>query len=117
MICRKVAAKPAPQIHGQLPADRVNPGKVFDCMGIDYAGPVLVKYGLVRKPRFTKSYVAVFVCLGTKVVHLEHVSDLTTSAFVATLRRFIGQRGIPSTIWSDHGMNFVGAEREIHVLL
>ena len=31
-----------------------------------------------------------FVCLATKAVHLELVSDLTTSAFVATLRRFIG---------------------------
>ena len=58
-----------------------------------------------------------FVCLATKSVHLELVSDLTTSAFVATLQRFIGGRGIPTTIWSDHGTNFVGAEREIHVLL
>ena len=117
VTCRKVAARPAPQIHGQLPADRVRPGQVFDCVGIDYAGPVLVKYGPVRKPRFTKGYVAVFVCLATKAVHLELVSDLTTSALIATLRRFVGRRGIPSTLWSDHGTNFVGAERELQNLL
>ena len=117
VICRKVAAKPVPQIQGQLPADRVRTGQVFDCVGVDYAGPVLIKYGPVRKPRFTKGYVAVFVCLATKAVHLELVSDLTTSAFIATLRRFIGRRGIPSTIWSDHGTNFVGAEKEIYKLL
>ena len=115
--CRKVAAKPVPQVQGQLPTDRVKPAPVFDNVGIDYAGPVLVKYGPVRKPRFTKGYIAVFVCLATKAVHLELVSDLTTSAFIATLRRFIGRRGIPSKIWSDHGTNFVGAEREIVKLL
>ena len=117
VTCRKVAAKPAPQLHGQLPTDRVNPRQVFNCVGIDYAGPILVKYGPVRKPRFTKAYIAVFVCLATKAVHIELVSELTTSAFVATLRRFIGRRGIPSTIWSDHGTNFVGAERDIHRLI
>ena len=42
VTCRKVAAKPRPQIHGQLSANRVNPGSIFDCVGIDYAGPVLV---------------------------------------------------------------------------
>ena len=110
VTCRKVAAKPTSQLHGQLPSDRVKPGQVFDRVGIDYAGPVMVKCGPIRKPRFAKGYVAVFVCLATKAVHLEIVSDLTTSAFIATLRRFIGRRGIPSTLWSDHGTNFVGAE-------
>ena len=71
VTCRKVAAKPAPQLQGQLPGDRVKSGQVFDCVGVDYAGPVLIKYGPVRKPRFVKGYVAVFVCLATKAVHLE----------------------------------------------
>ena len=115
--CRKVAAKPVPQVQGKLPADRGKPGPVFKYAGIDYAGPVLVKHGLARKPRFTKDYVAAFVCLATNAVHLELVSDLTSSAFIAILRRFIGRRGIPSKLWSDHGANFVGAQREIAKLL
>ena len=86
-------------------------------MGIDYAGPVLVTSGLVRKLRFTKGQVEVFVYIATKAVHLDLVSDLTTGAFVVALRRFIGRQRIPSTLWSDHGTNFVGAEREIHRLL
>ena len=45
------------------------------------------------------------------------MSELTTSASIAALHRFIGCRGIPNTIWSDHGSNFVGAEREIRELL
>ncbi len=35
---------------GQLPPERITPGSVFDKVGIDYAGPVLIKYGYVRKP-------------------------------------------------------------------
>ena len=41
------------------------------------------------------------------------MSDLTSEAFIATLRRFIARRGYPSLIWSDNGTNFVGANREL----
>ena len=42
-------------------------------------------------------------------MHLELVSDLTTEAFIASLRRFVARRGKPSLLWSDHGSNFIGA--------
>ena len=89
----------------------------YRCVGVNYAGPILVKSGPVCKPIFTKGYVAAFVCLSTKAVHLELMSDLTTTTFIVTLCRFRGSQGIVSTPWSDHGTNFVGAEREIHKLL
>ena len=102
---------------GQLPAERLIPGLVFDHVGVDYAGPVYIKYGFVRKPTIIKAYICVFVSLSVKAVHLELVSDLTTEAFIAALRRFISRRGRPSTVWSDHGTNFVGADREIKELV
>ena len=98
---------------GQLPAERLTPGIVFENVGIDYAGPVYLKYGHSRKPTIIKAYICVFVSLSVKAVHLELVSDLTTDAFIATLRCFIARRGKPTKIWSDHGTNFVGASREI----
>ena len=55
--------------------------------------------------------------LTVKAVHLELVSDLTSEAFIACLRRFIARRGKPSHIWSDHGTNFVGANRELKELV
>ena len=102
---------------GQLPKERVTPDIVFDKVGIDYAGPVLIKHAHVRKPTIVKAYICVFVALSVKAVHLELVSDLTTEAFIACLRRFIACRGKPSLIWSDHGSNFVGAARELKELM
>ncbi|XP_076549215.1 uncharacterized protein LOC143306721 [Osmia lignaria lignaria] len=37
------------------------------------------------------------------------VTDYTTDGFIATYRRFVARRGIPSTIFSDCGTNFIGA--------
>ncbi|GFT09977.1 uncharacterized protein TNCV_1114381 [Trichonephila clavipes] len=45
----------------------------------------------------------------TKATHLEGVSDMTTEAFLACLRRFIARRSKPSVIWSDNATNFKGA--------
>ena len=113
VTCRRSTIKPKPQLQGQLPAERITPDTVFERVGLDYAGPFSLKYGPMRKPTVIKAYVCVFVSLTVKAVHLELVSDLTTDAFIATLRRFIARRGKPSLIWSDHGTNFVGAVREL----
>lgn len=112
-ICRRYSAKPSPQLLGQLPPERVTPGTVFERTGVDYAGPLQVKYGRVRKPVVVKAYICVFVSLTVKAVHLEAVSDLTSESFIAALRRFVARRGSPTLIWSDNGTNFVGANREL----
>ena len=117
VTCRRVAVRPNNQEFGQLPMDRLRPGLTFDRVGIDYAGPMYVKSGPIRKPISRKAYVAVFVCFATKAVHLEAVSDLTTASFIGTLRRFIGRRGLPTILWSDHGTNFTGAAKEIRQML
>ena len=113
IACRKASARPRPQLLGQLPGERTTPGSVFNHAGVDYAGPVYIKYGFIRKPTTVKAYICVFVSLSVKAIHLELVSDLTTEAFIASLRRFIARRGKPLSIWSDHGTNFVGAAREL----
>ena len=116
ITCRKYTARPKPQMLGQLPVERITPGSVFDKVGVDYAGPVFIKYGYVRKPTTVKAYICVFVSLSIKAVHLELVTDLTSEAFIACLKRFISRRGLPSLIWSDNGTNFTGAARELKEL-
>ena len=113
VTCRRHSAKPSPQQLGQLPIERITPDSIFDKIGVDYAGPMYIKHGHVRKPTIVKAYVCVFVSLSVKAVHLELVSDLTSQAFIAALRRFISRRGKPSLIWSDNGTNFTGASREL----
>ena len=76
----------------------------------------MVKSRSPGKPFVTKAYVCVFVSFTVKAVHLEPVSELTTAAFIATLRRFMARRGKPTVIWSDHGTNFVGAAKELKKL-
>ncbi|GFX95590.1 integrase catalytic domain-containing protein [Trichonephila clavipes] len=98
---------------GDLPESRVCPSSVFQRTGIDFAGPFLIRSSKGRGSRNTKCYICVFVCLATKAVHLEVVSDLTSKAFIACLKRFVARRGKPSEIFCDQGTNFYGASRDL----
>ncbi|XP_018359704.1 PREDICTED: uncharacterized protein LOC108758957 [Trachymyrmex cornetzi] len=103
---------------GDLPKERVT-GYIrpFAISGVDYAGPIFIRESRRRgrHPTF-KAYIALFICLNTRAIHLELVTDLTTEAFLAALRRFTGRRGICSRLISDNGTNFVGASRELKEL-
>ncbi|XP_055703910.1 uncharacterized protein LOC129802253 [Phlebotomus papatasi] len=119
-LCRKITrecitcirAKPPKleQLMGNLPKERVVNLRPFAAIGIDFAGPILVKHG-VRKSIPVKAYVAVFVCCSTKAIHLEAVGSLHSEAFISAFRRFTARRGLPATVFSDNGTTFVGAER------
>ncbi|XP_055543107.1 uncharacterized protein LOC129728682 [Wyeomyia smithii] len=52
----------------------------------------------------------------TKAVHLEAVSDLSTDAFLASLRRQIARRGMIRELHSDNATNFRGANHELRAL-
>lgn len=51
------------------------------------------------------------LCLCTKALHLELVSELSSQAFLAALRRFTSRRGRVFKLYSDNGTNFVGASK------
>ena len=53
------------------------------------------------------------VSMSVKAVLLEAVTDLTTDASIAALKRFVARRGLLSVIHSDHGTNFVGADSKV----
>ncbi|KXJ07266.1 hypothetical protein AC249_AIPGENE26022 [Exaiptasia diaphana] len=106
------------QIMGSLPSDRITSGaRAFVNTGVDFAGPVSLKTGRGRGSRTEKAWIALFVCLAVKAVHLELVTSLSTEAFIATLKRFIARRGKPKAMYSDNGTNFVGARKELRRLI
>lgn len=109
--CRRFSPSNHQQIMADLPAPRVTPSRPFSHAGVDFTGHVELKANKGRGIKTTKGYVAVFVCLSTKAVHLELVSDLSTPTFLAAFKRFCARRGTPRHMYSDNGTNFVGANR------
>lgn len=109
IVCFRQRGVTEHQIMANLPPARVTAFRPFLHTSIDYSGFFKVRSAKGRGMHATKAYIAVFVCLSTKAIHLELVSDLTTSAFLAAFKRFTSRRGICSDVYSDNGTNFVGA--------
>ncbi|GFT81436.1 integrase catalytic domain-containing protein [Trichonephila clavipes] len=116
VICFKFNPKICSQKMGDLPKQRITPDKVFNSTGIDLCGPFFIKNKYQRKGPEIKVYVCIFICLVTKAIHLEIISDLTSQALIAALKRFISRRGKCHKIFSDNGTNMIGANREIKAL-
>ncbi|XP_076235101.1 uncharacterized protein LOC143179673 [Calliopsis andreniformis] len=110
-----IRAKPTgiSYVMGNLPASRVTPARPFNTCGFDYAGPLLLKEQGRSKITYT-SYICIFVCFVTKAIHIELATDLSTEAFLNCLYRFIARRGRIRCIYSDNGINFVGAKHELN---
>lgn len=106
-------AKITTQFMGQLPAARVNQNRAFINSGVDYAGPVMIRTSKGRGHNAIKGYICLFICMATRAIHLEAVTDLTSQAFIAAFRRFVARRGRCLNLWSDNGTNFTGAAREL----
>ncbi|GFW04258.1 integrase catalytic domain-containing protein [Trichonephila clavipes] len=102
------------QTMGNLPSERVTPSAPFLNSGVDFCGPFQIKFKNQRKGIFSKVYVAIFVCLATKAIHLEAVTDLATEALIAALKRLCARRGRISTLMSDNATNFKGAAAELN---
>ncbi|XP_065086352.1 uncharacterized protein LOC135708280 [Ochlerotatus camptorhynchus] len=115
MKCFRAKPSPVQQFMGEPPAPRVTVSRPFSQTGVDYFGPLYVRLA-PRRP-VVKVYVAIFVCLCTKAVQLELVTDLSTDRFLQALRRFIGRRGKCQDIYSDNGTNFVGAKSKMQEFL
>ncbi|XP_072392211.1 uncharacterized protein [Diabrotica undecimpunctata] len=100
-------------IMGDLRQSRVTPSFPFAVTGVDYAGPFALRTSRHRGASSYKGYISLFVCLSTKAIHLEVVTDLSTETFMATIKRFIARRGKPCQMMSDNGTTFVGANNSL----
>lgn len=113
VVCYRMRAKAGEQRMGVLPSPRVQPSFVFASTGIDFAGPIDVKASKCRTRVKYKGYIAIFVCLTVRAIHIELVGDLSTGTFLAALKRFLARRNMCSDIYSDNGTTFVGATNQL----
>ena len=66
---------------GDLPFARITPCRAFEKVRIDFVGPINIKFHHKGKHALFKSYLCLFVCMSTKAVHLELVSDIQITPF------------------------------------
>ncbi|KAB0798916.1 hypothetical protein PPYR_06796 [Photinus pyralis] len=112
--CHRFRAVGSKQLMGSLPIERTQLVRAFLHTGLDFGGPIMVKESRLRKARVSKSYIALFVCMATKAIHIELVSSLSTNDFMLALKRFVSRRGNPISISSDNATNFKGANNALH---
>ena len=93
---------------GNLPRTRTEGSRPFQVIGVDFAGPI--RYTSRAKTE-SKAYLVLYACSLTRAVHLDLSKSLETSEFIASLKRFIAQRGRPEMIYSDNGSTFKAAEK------
>lgn len=103
VVCHRFRAVFQQQLMGQLSVGRVALRRAFLRVGIDFGGPIEVKESRIKKAIVHKAYIALFVCMATKAIHLELVSNLSSEMFLLSLKRFISRRGNPEIIFSDNG--------------
>ena len=114
VTCRRRESAPCKQQMADLPLDRLQEGgAAFQRCGVDYFGPFTVEKGRGTDKR----YGCLFTCLASRAVHVEVAHSLSTSSFINCLARFMARRGVPSLIRSDNGRNFLGAERELRIMV
>ena len=116
VVCRKLRGKHQCQIMSDLPPDRLTPAPPFTYVGVDVFGPWNV---ISRKTRggqaSSKRWAVLFTCLTIRAIHIEVIAEMSSSAFINALRRFIAIRGEVVEFRSDRGTNFVGAVDDIGV--
>lgn len=73
---------------GNLPDYRVQPTvKAFIHTGMDIGGPFQITMGRHRGVKSQKAYLCLFICLSTKALYLDLVSDLSTQTVNARMNR------------------------------
>ncbi|XP_070511633.1 uncharacterized protein [Cardiocondyla obscurior] len=102
VVCKRQNVKRMECEEPPLPSDRVRDAKIFEIVGVDLAGPLILKGG-------DKGWICIFTCAVYRAIHLELVSSLSTHGFLEGLRRFIARRGRPKDIYCYNGTNFKGA--------
>ncbi|KFD64292.1 hypothetical protein M514_23576 [Trichuris suis] len=77
--CKRFSAQRMEVPPVPLPLVRVRDAAVFEIVGVDLAGPLLMRNG-------RKAWIVLFTCAVYRAVHLELLTSLSSEAFVQSLR-------------------------------
>ena len=115
--CRYLAKMLEGQQMSVLPARLTVPCPVFSHVGVDLAGPFLVrKEGDSRVTRRNtgtiKIWVILFLCLSTKALKLYVAGGYSTEDFLLAWDAFVADHGDPLTCHSDRGSQLVAAAKQ-----
>ena len=102
----------------ELPDELAVPSPPFSHVGLDLAGPFLVKkQGGGRDTRRNigtfKTWVLLILCLQTKAVKLYLACGYSTEEFLLAYEQFVSDHGTPISVHSDRGSQIVSAAGEI----
>lgn len=111
LTCLRFKADTRQPQMSDLPHERITPSPIFDNTAVDFCGPFNIRPSKLKFEKIIKCWVAVFVCLSSKLVHLELCLELSAENFLSAFDRFTSRRSTPSQMLSDNGTNFVGANR------
>lgn len=98
ITCFKFTTKLTKPFMAPLPEMRLNSSQAFEFVGVDYAGPIIIKSRSGRESIKSKSYICLFICYVTKAVHIELVVDLSKESFLSVSNRFVPRRRRPVCI-------------------
>lgn len=90
-----------------LPKFRVSEQPPFTFTGVDFAGPLYIRYP--GDTTTSKVWLCLFTCCVICAVHLDLVANMTTTAFLRCLiclKTFMSRRGLPRRMVSDNGHTF-----------
>ena len=114
--CRRLRRKLEGQMMADLPSDRLEEAPPFTYVGLDVFGPWSITTRRTRGGQAnSKRWAVLFTCLCIRAIHIEVIGELSSSAFINALRRFVAIRGKVKQFRSDRGTNFVGSTDDLQI--
>ncbi|KAK3542225.1 hypothetical protein QTP86_018786, partial [Hemibagrus guttatus] len=118
VMCNKLRGKVTEQKMADLPIDCLSTEQPFTYVGLDVFGPWTVVMRCTRGGQAqSKRWAVLFTCMSTRAIHIELIDFMDSSTFINALRRFFALQGPAKQIRSDCGTNFVGACKELEIVL
>ena len=97
---------------GDLPGFRMDNSRAFKNVGVDYLGLLFVLPMFKPGNQLLKVWVVLYTCASTRGIVLDVVDNMSSNAFLNSLRKFIARRDAPSLFVSDNGTSFKAIETQ-----